>query len=220
MIQYQQQNDIFSFLLPQTVHVGIDTTRLNYIVAKQKESNWCWAASIETISKYYGLNVRQEDFAADYCGVDWNGRIKNCPAKIDIITKDLNQCYWNELGQITHCINAQVRFGRPDTNTLINCLTNNMPVILAYHGLNIGHAVILTAMSYQDTFFGRELKSLTVRDPSPVYHYQPNAGWLQYNMPDVLLDTVYAWWIPTVTKYPTQCAQENSYRHNSLRVIG
>ena len=152
------------------------------------------------IANYYGLNVRQEDFAFGHCGIDSNGRINNCTAEVDIINEYLNQCYK------THCIHAPRNDGRPDVNMLISLLSEKRPILLAYHGPSIGHAIALTGISYTETFWGKELQSMVIRDPSPTIYNQANAGRIEYdkNNANALLDAVYAWWAPVVTYYPVQ----------------
>lgn len=45
----------------QLTVVGIPTDSFNKVYATQRNSEWCWAASIQMILNYYGINIAQED---------------------------------------------------------------------------------------------------------------------------------------------------------------
>ncbi|MGE0569169.1 MAG: hypothetical protein AB7O73_14620 [Bacteroidia bacterium] len=77
---------------------------------------------------------------------------------------------------------------------MIALLKANIPFIIAYNTeSNIGHAVVLTGISYTDGIFGKELVYEVVRDPAN--------GKLVCRHPEQLINLIYAWWVPTVTKY-------------------
>lgn len=195
MLQTVPNNSPLSFLAPTRYFAGIKSDIMDSVYAKQNDTNWCWAACIEMIAKYNGVNISQEYFVHSYCGVTQYGRLKNCPAPVDIITSNLNWCAytgWNR--KKTHCIKTSVHFGKPNVDTLIALLKINKPVIIAYNtGSDVGHAVVLTGISYDDGIFGKELNYIVVRDPAN--------GKLVYRNPNQLLNAIYAWWVPTVTKY-------------------
>lgn len=196
MLQTIQNNSPLSFLAPTRYFAGIKSDIMDSVYAKQNDTNWCWAACIEMIAKYNGLNISQEYFATNYCGVNTYGRIKNCPAPVNVITENLNWCAytgWNR--KKTHCIKTSVHYGKPNVETLIALLRQNKPVIIAYknRGSEIGHAVVLTGISFDATVFGNELNYIIVRDPAN--------GKLVYRKPQQLLNAIYAWWVPTVLKY-------------------
>ncbi|MBN8693520.1 MAG: C39 family peptidase [Bacteroidetes bacterium] len=195
MLQTVQNNSPLAFLAPTQYFAGIKSNIMDSVYAKQNDTNWCWAACIEMIAKYNGVNISQEYFAHSYCGVGFNGYIKNCPAPVDIITENLNWCaYTGWDRKRTHCISTSAHHGTPNVETLITLLKANIPVIIAYNtGLNVGHAVVLSGISYTDGIFGKELVYVVVRDPAN--------GKLVYRNPEQLLKLIYAWWVPTVTKY-------------------
>lgn len=205
---YQQPNGPFDLLSPTKIYVGIDTNTFNYSTAAQLESNFCWAASLQMVSNFYGLDINQWEFAHSNCGIDSDGRIRNCPASVEEITTHLNVC------SSKLCLHGDVNYGVPDLNRLYSALAENLPVILAYNTGNIvGHAVVLTGMTLERPLLGNvELKSVIVRDPWPSYHNKQNAGRIEYFRPMTdLLNHVHAWWVPTPYRKPAR---------NSIRVIG
>lgn len=190
MIKIQKSDNIIA---SRRVYAGIDTKRFNPVYAKQNSPNACWAACLEMVCKYYGVNVSQEEFLKNHCGIDFWGNSCDCAAQADIITENLNQC------TITHCIKTPVYHSKPKPNVLFDLLRQNKPIVLAYNlGNPVGHAVILTAISYDDTILGDELHSIIVRDPSPSEKF--NNGLVEYTNPQNLLNNVHAWWVPSITK--------------------
>ena len=195
MIQIQRDTRFFSPVI-RTINVGMDSKFLNYVYAHQRGENWCWAACIEMITKYYGVHIQQEYFAKNHCGIDAYGNVRDCPAPVDVITQNLNWCYK------THCIETPVFRYRPDEDSLIKLMNADMPVVIAYrYGVQIGHAVVLTGMTYVETMFGTELSHLIVRDPSPTAENLIVSGRRVFPAPNALLNSVYAWWVPTVKKH-------------------
>ena len=177
------------------VFAGIDSRAFNAAYAKQKQPNLCWAANIEMNAKYYGLNVSQDSFAAEHCGIDYRGNPKDCPAKVDIITKNLNRCF------VTHCIHTDQLDGSPKAEDLFGLLKENRPVIAAYiTGNPVNHVVTITGITYEKTIFGDIPYSVTIRDPDPALLNQLNHGKKEYSA-DEFLPLIYSWWIPTVRKY-------------------
>jgi len=41
----------------QTIYVGILRESFNYFALAQRNSNWCWASSLQMIFNYYGVNI-------------------------------------------------------------------------------------------------------------------------------------------------------------------
>ena len=174
---------------------GIETGIFNTVYAKQKQANLCWAASIEMALKYYGLDISQDEFAAELCGVDIWGNACDCPGPTDIITKNLNRCY------VTHCLNSQSNSGTPNAAYLFQLLKDNKPVIVGYHtGGSVGHAVLVTAVTYERTVFGDIPFSITVRDPDPDPMNQLRYGKKTYRISE-FLPLIYHWWVPSVKKH-------------------
>lgn len=182
---------------PVPQYIGANSVTFNSVYAHQKKPNLCWAACIEMVSRYYGISVSQNEFAKQYCGVDFWGNAKDCPASVDVITKSLNWCYK------THCIGTTAFYGSPDLNYLFALIESGQPIIVAYSQGEYmpGHAVLITGLSYIKKGFTNEIQSIVVRDPDPNKYNRLLNGRKEYSNPQAFLGKIYAWWYPTVSKY-------------------
>src|ERR1700753_1510433 len=72
------------------LYAGIKSQDFNYFASSQHNSNWCWAASLQMIFNYYGINITQEQIVARSYGVESNGAIPNSRGDLKIITANLN----------------------------------------------------------------------------------------------------------------------------------
>src|SRR5690554_5984762 len=77
----------------QVSYVGIQSSNFNYFASSQRNSNWCWAASLQMIFNYYGVGISQEQIVARSYGVDPYGRLPNWTGSFQVITANLNN--WN-----------------------------------------------------------------------------------------------------------------------------
>lgn len=77
----------------QQCEVGIDSSLLSVPSSAsggQYLSQWCWAACLEMVFKYYGLNLSQEKIVKE----TWGG-IENFPGQPRHIVKSLNRDWRN-----------------------------------------------------------------------------------------------------------------------------
>ena len=143
------------------VGVGIPTDVMVYHSAEQHSQNWCWAASAQMALSTQGLAYSQEAIVRDLFGslVDKPG---GSPEFLGVCGK-----YTTPNGTIH--INLKYGNGPPPLAFLIDSLQQQRPVILACEnpGVPIGHAVVATAVIYQETPTGRKLIRILVRDPAP-----------------------------------------------------
>src|SRR6266513_2976234 len=72
---------------------GILSQNFNYYASSQKNTNWCWAASLQMVFNYYGVNISQEDIVARSYGTDVTGNLPNWAGSFEVITVNLNN--WN-----------------------------------------------------------------------------------------------------------------------------
>ena len=144
---------------PNTYMAGVPT--LQFQQASQKSTNWCWAASIEMVLKYHGLNVTQESMVqkihgslVDKIGDPWQ------------ILRALTGSGPNAVGRMSQ-IYAEGYTGLYPY--FIQDLINGYPLIVGLnYGTQIGHAVVLTAVTYSTDMFGRQYPlSVVIRDPWP-----------------------------------------------------
>lgn len=137
----------------------------NVVTARQKCPQWCWAASVETIFAINGYEVWQEDIVSRlYPGLA-------CSSATGIAITNATTGRWTD--RRGHRFRAQARPLLDLTMHLANSnaaaqvageLAAGRPLI---NGA-MGHATVLTAMTYWRDFFGRgQVQQLTVRDPWP-----------------------------------------------------
>jgi hypothetical protein len=141
----------------QECEAGIDSS-LAYVAAAHPQdlSNWCWAACIEMVFRYYGFQVPQERIVQDA----WGG-IVNRPGTPQQILASLNRRWIDEGGQ-----RFQVAGDVYSANivTAAQDLAQDMPLIIG----TMGHAMVLTSLRYQRDQFGNGNVTLAiVRDPYP-----------------------------------------------------
>lgn len=131
---------------------GIDSTVATRIAKVQKNTQWCWAASIEMLFEYYGFIVPQEQIV----GETW-GHIVNMPATDLQIMKGLNRSWQDKSGKIFRSSSSKVSIGSAAQN-----LARNTPLIIC----TTGHAMVLTALEYfTDKFEHGDVKNAIVMDP-------------------------------------------------------
>ena len=52
----------------EPVYVGITARKFNYFASTQRNTEWCWAASIQMLFNYYGIDISQEQIVARSAG--------------------------------------------------------------------------------------------------------------------------------------------------------
>jgi len=139
----------------QFCQVGIDSSVAS-VTAAQRANEWCWAASIETIFRYYGHPVRQERIVAEA----W-GRIVDLPGGPQQIMRSLNR-HWRDDNDDEFDVSADAYSANAVTAS--QDLANDMPLVIG----TMGHAMVLTAMTFvQDAYGNGQVVEARVRDPWP-----------------------------------------------------
>lgn len=118
---------------------GIDSSVLHVTAAAvrgQHMDQWCWAACIEMIFRYYGYVVPQERIVRS----TW-GQIYNMPADSNTILMNLNRAWRDDYGRQ---FSVQGDSYSANVLTAAHDLSNNMPLIIG----TMGHAMVLTSMVY------------------------------------------------------------------------
>ncbi len=143
----------------QRCEAGIDSSIANVTAAAvggQHLNQWCWAACIEMIFRYYGYIVPQDVIVQQ----TW-GSIVNLPAEPDQILMNLNRPWIDARGN---------RFGvagdvlSANHATAAQDLSRNMPLIIG----TMGHAMVLTSLKYVRDQYGQgDVTAAIVRDPWP-----------------------------------------------------
>jgi hypothetical protein len=160
----------------QAVYVGIRSEAFNYFASPQHNSNWCWAASLQMIFNYYGVNITQEQIVSRSYGTDPNGALPNWTGSLQVITANLNNWNVDNSGR-QYAVQAVFYQGAPNPVYLIQELSLQHPILIGYQsGPNSGHAVVITACSYIQTYNGPIIQSVVVRDPWPTEENAANSG--------------------------------------------
>lgn len=141
----------------QECEAGIDSSIARVRVSRQQYlSQWCWAACIEMVFRYYGFRVSQARIVQE----TW-GSIVNLPGYPDQILANLNRPWVDARGR---------RFGATgdvfsaNPMTAARDLAQDMPLIIG----TTGHAMVLTSLIYQRDAFGNgNVTAAIVRDPWP-----------------------------------------------------
>ena len=137
--------------------VGIQSHIAHVAAAKQINTQWCWAACIETVFRYYGHPVNQVRIVKEVFG-----NIQNMPGMPHHILGALNRQWVDDRGQRFRCRGDALS---ANLLTAIDDLTFDRPLIVG----TLGHAMVLTAMSYrQNRWTGAKVvDQMVVRDPWP-----------------------------------------------------
>lgn len=164
----------------EPVYVGITAKKFNYFASSQKNSEWCWAASIQMIFNYYGIDISQEQIVARSFKRDATGKLPNVTGDLRVITENLNNWSIDNQGK-GYQVEAALNYGPPTPSYLVKELANERPVLIGYRtGPKTGHAVLITACSYYPTPDGPQIRSIIVRDPWPSPENKASTGRIEY----------------------------------------
>ncbi len=165
---------------PQAQYVGIQSSKMNFYAASQRNSNWCWAASIQMVLNYYGVDISQEQIVARTYGSDPYGRLPNWAGSFPAITANLNNWNVDNAGN-PYVVASSMNWGAPTPSVLLRELSQGHPVLAGYRsGPGSGHAVVITAASFLQTRSGPVIASVVVRDPWPSPENVGNYGRVEY----------------------------------------
>jgi len=142
----------------QVCTAGILSPLAAMFASYQQFSEWCWAASISMIFRYYGHTISQPRIVKE----TW-GKIDNVPGTVDQILNDLSRTWTDDDGGT-----FQASCDAYDANpmTAAQDLANNEPLLVCA----LGHAMVLTALTYAanpSAPGGASVIEATVRDPWP-----------------------------------------------------
>ena len=172
---------------------------MNYTASTQNNTQWCWAASIQMVLRYYGVYVTQEQIVKRSFGVTRNGQLPNRTASPELITANLNKWGVDNRGQRYR---VQATWGRhaPHPDMLIREMKADRPVIIGYEGEDGGHAVVITAVGIANTNRGPAIEEIVVRDPWPSRRNVRRKGRVVYPGID-LANRIGDYWFIRVYKY-------------------
>jgi hypothetical protein len=144
---------------PNTYAAGVYT--VNFSTAKQEGNFWCWAACIEMVLRYRGLDVSQDAIVQKIFGarVDTTGQ-----------PEQILQALWGEWPNVADGTSKVYTEGYKGLfPNFVQDLINGYPLIVGLNfGTQTGHAVVLTAVSFTTDVYGRYYPlSVVFRDPWP-----------------------------------------------------
>ncbi len=166
---------------------GVPTSEFEYMRANsvnqgtQVQSNWCWAACVQMVLNYHGLEVSQRDVVTRIYG----SPEVNEPAGEQQILAALSGWAPDNRGRYSG-INAYG--GYTTIEETINGLSGKWPLIVGMTNPNggVGHAYVLTAIyySYQYDYYGNFLgvvaDKVVLRDPWPGNPSRQEYSWAEF----------------------------------------
>ncbi len=139
----------------QICEVGISSMSAQRASKPQNMTQWCWAACISMIFDYHGHPVSQARIVQQAYG-----GIVDMPAGPDRILRALNRRWVDDYGR---AFIARADIFSVTAATVTSDLQYNHPLIIG----TLGHAVVLTAITYYPTYNGPYIVGAIVRDPWP-----------------------------------------------------
>lgn len=143
----------------QQCEAGIDSSLAHVTAAAvggQHLSQWCWAACIEMVFRYYGLHIPQAQIVQQ----TWGG-IVNFPAQPGQILANLNRPWIDSRG---HLFGVSGDTVTANPITAAQDLAQDMPLIIG----TMEHVMVLTSLTYvRDQFANGNVTAAVVRDPWP-----------------------------------------------------
>lgn len=137
---------------------AIKTSYFKSHVARQRSQNWCWAACTQMVLNYQGVNASQEQIVERVFGsrIDRPGSAQN-------IVQGASGWYVDG-----HTIEAKSDYAFIPQK-MIDDLVNKYPLVvgLSMPGQNVGHAYVLTGLSFQKKGDAIYPHSVILRDPWP-----------------------------------------------------
>jgi hypothetical protein len=130
----------------------------------QHQSQWCWAACISMIFRYYGHGVSQQRIVSEVYGVP-----ANMPAGSGrVVAQQLNRRWIDDAGNafrssVTAAYDYDAGVGNMDNAWMINELRNNRPFIMGART----HAMVVTKIVYDGGAAGIAVRQVGIVDPWP-----------------------------------------------------
>lgn len=152
---------------------AVKTEYFKEYVARQEEDCWCWAACVQMVLNYQGVNIDQEDIVKRAKG----RRINEGGTAYDI------QKAANGLKTGSHTILARIDNPAMVTpKTFINDLIEKYPVIIGLDmpGQTIGHAFVLTGISFIKEGGNYKPVEVILRNPWPSSPSREKLSWNEF----------------------------------------
>ena len=166
-------------LAPNYFVAGIPTAEFEYFAApniggRQRQANWCWAATVQMVLNYHGLYVTQEQIVGKIFGtlVDQPGQPHQILAALSGWAPDLR-------GRFSAISASPFVFKGSE---IVQDLAYKWPLIVGLRRSPIGHAYVLTAVYYQVDPYTQEpvFDKVVLRDPWPRSPSRQEMSWPEF----------------------------------------
>lgn len=171
--QTYRGGEIFRIKDSDVYWAAVKTEHFVESVATQEEDQWCWAACVQMVLNYQGVDVAQDDIVRRAFG----HRV-NRPGNCHDIVKGANG--WHTDSRV---ISARVENPYSVTaQSIINDLVEKYPLIIGLEmaGQNVGHAYVLTGISFKEVNGKCQPVEVILRDPWPTNPSRKKISWSDF----------------------------------------
>ena len=165
---------------PNYFVAGIPSSEFEYFAApqvagRQRQANWCWAATVQMVLNYHGLYVSQEQVVHRIFGglVDWPGQPQDILRALSGWAPDASGRYSS-----IHATPYVLR-----SSDIVRDLASKWPIIVGLQqpGQEVGHAYVLTAAYYRaDAYNEPVFDRVVLRDPWPNSPSRQELSWGEF----------------------------------------
>lgn len=152
---------------------AVKTTYFKEYVARQEEDCWCWAACVQMVLNYQGVSVSQEELVRRAKGI----RVNAGGNAYDI------QRAANGWKTGNHVIVARIDMANTaNAQTIINDLIDKYPLIIGLNmpGQTVGHAYVLTGISFRKVGGSYRPLEVILRNPWPSSPSREKLSWDEF----------------------------------------
>ena len=154
---------------------GIPTNEFEFVAARQRHSNWCWAASVQMVLNYRGVPVTQEQVVQRIFG----GAVPDLPGQPEQILTALSGWAFTRNGQPVMLSSSPFAFSGSE---IVRDLAERWPIVVGVkNSPTSGHAYVLTAVTYQVDAWNQPIfLTAVLRDPWPDNPSRIEVPWVQF----------------------------------------
>lgn len=141
---------------------------------RQRQSNWCWAATTQMVLNYHGLYVAQEEIVSRIFG-----ELIDSPGQPDQILAALSGWAPDARGRFSQIHASPYIFQGSD---IVNDLAYKWPLIVGLRQPGqIGHAYVLTAVYFSADQYSQPIfDRVVLRDPWPGSPSRQEMSWSEF----------------------------------------
>lgn len=169
---------------------GVPSNEFEFFAApqlqgRQRQKNWCWAATTQMVLNYHGLYVTQEQIVERIFGA-----LIDAPGQPNQILEALSGWAPDVRGRFSEIFASPYIFQGSD---IVNDLAYRWPLIVGLRQPSqVGHAYVLTAVfysvgRYDQPFFHK----VVLRDPWPCNPSRVEISWLEFQSRFMFATRVY-----------------------------